>query len=226
VEDDRLLSDYVRLALKEDGHAVDVASDGEEGQTLAMVHDYDVIILDHMLPKRSGIEILRYLREHGKGTPVLMLTAKSEEEDIVQALDTGADDHLAKPFVVGELRARVRALGRRRAGGQPTDQVTFGDLNLNRLKRTVTRIGTPLALTPKEFTLLEYFLLHPDQVITRSELLEKVWDLQFDPGSNVVDVHVARLRAKLERAGAQVQLATVRGSGFMLADPESGATGS
>jgi two-component system, OmpR family, response regulator len=218
VEDDKLLSDYVRLALREDGHAVDVAASGDEGQTLAMVHDYDVIILDHMLPGRTGPEILRYLREHGKPTPVLMLTARAEEDDIVAALDLGADDYLPKPFAVGELKARVRALGRRRSGVK-SEQVSVGDLTLNRLKRTVTRGDSPVMLTPKEFSLLEYFLLHPDQVVTRSDLLEKVWDLQFDPGSNVVDVHVARLRSKLQRAGTAVTLETVRGTGFMLTHP-------
>jgi two-component system, OmpR family, response regulator len=219
VEDDKLLADYVRLALKEDGHAVDVSVTGDEGQTMAMVHDYDVVILDHMLPGRSGPEILRYLREHGKPTPVLMLTARAEEEDIVAALDLGADDYLAKPFAVGELRARVRAVGRRR-GAVKSEQVQVGDLQLDRLRRTVTRDGAPVALTPKEFALLEYFLLHPSQVVTRTELLEKVWDLQFDPGSNVVDVHVARLRAKLQRADSSVALETVRGSGFLLHDSD------
>lgn len=215
VEDDRMLADYVRLALKEDGHAVDLAASGEEGQTLAMVHEYDVIVLDHMLPGRTGPEILRYLRERGNATPVLMLTAMSDEDDIVTALDLGADDYLTKPFAVGELRARVRSLGRRR-GGPRTEQITVSDLVLNRLKRTIAKSGQTIALTPKEFTLLEYFLLHPNQVVTRTELLEKVWDLQFDPGSNVVDVHVTRLRGKLERAGTAVTLTTVRGSGFML----------
>jgi two-component system, OmpR family, response regulator len=215
VEDDRLLADYVRLALREDGHAVDVTHDGAEGQTLAMVHDYDVIVLDHGLPNRTGLDILRYMREHGKPTPVLMLTANSAEEDVVAALDTGADDYLVKPFVVSELRARVRAIGRRRSATR-TEHAQVGDLALNRLRRTVTRAGKALSLTPKEFALLEYFLLHPGEVVTRTELLEKVWDLQFDPGSNVVDVHVARLRGKLERSGSTVSVTTVRGSGFML----------
>jgi two-component system, OmpR family, response regulator len=219
VDDDRLLSDYIRLALREEGHAVDVAHAGGEGQTLAMVHDYDVVILDHGLPERTGLEILRYMRERGKATPVLMLTALTDEEDVIRGLDAGADDYLPKPFVIGELRARVRALGRRAGGGiaaRADNRVTAGDLTLDRLRRTVTVDQRALSMTPKEYALLEYFMLHRDQVVTRTDLLEKVWDLHFDPGSNVVDVHVSRLRGKLERAGSSVPITTVRGSGFML----------
>jgi DNA-binding response OmpR family regulator len=215
VEDDRLLADYVRLAMKEDGHAVDVAFDGEEAQTLAMVHDYDVIVLDHVLPGRSGVDLLRYIRERGRTTPVLMLTAMSEESDIVGALDGGADDYLVKPFAIGELRARVRALGRRRTGA-PAPRLIQGNVLLDRLTRTVECRGRTLSLTPKEFAVLEQLLLPPRRIVTRTELLEKVWDLHFDPGSNVVDVHVARLRQKLAAAGADVLLQTVRGSGFIL----------
>jgi two-component system, OmpR family, response regulator len=215
VEDDRLLADYVRLAMKEDGNAVDVAFDGEEAQTLAMVHDYDVIVLDHVLPGRSGVDLLRYIRERGRTTPVLMLTARSEEADIVAALDSGADDYLVKPFAIGELRARVRALGRRRTGA-PAPRLTQGNVSLDRLTRTVECRGRTLSLTPKEFAVLEQLLLPPRRIVTRTALLEKVWDLHFDPGSNVVDVHVARLRQKLAAAGADVLLQTVRGSGFIL----------
>jgi two-component system, OmpR family, response regulator len=218
VDDDRLLADYVRLALREDGHAVDVTHTGNEGQTLAMVHDYDLVILDQGLPGRSGLEILQYMRGRGSATPVLMLTAQAEEEDVIRGLDSGADDYLAKPFVIGELRARVRALGRR--GGtvaRAQNSVSAGNVAVDRLRRSVAVGGKKLSLTPKEFTLFEYFALHPDQVVTRTELLEKVWDLHFDPGSNVVDVHVGRLRGKLQGAGASVSLSTVRGSGFILA---------
>jgi two-component system, OmpR family, response regulator len=215
IEDDRLLADYVRLALREDGHAVDVIHTGGEGQTLAMVHDYDVIILDQGLPGRSGLEILTYMREHGRATPVLMLTAQAEEEDVIRGLDAGADDYLAKPFVVGELRARIRALVRR-GGATRSEQVEFEDLKLDRLTRRILLNARSLSLTPKEYALLEYFLLRAAQVVTRTELLEKVWDLHFDPGSNVVDVHVARLRGKLRKAGSRASVETVRGSGFML----------
>jgi DNA-binding response OmpR family regulator len=222
VEDDRLLADYVRLAMKEDGHAVDVAFDGEEAQTLAMVHDYDVIVLDHVLPGRSGVDLLRYIRERGRTTPVLMLTARSEESDIVAALDSGADDYLVKPFAIGELRARVRALGRRRTGA-PAPRLIQGNVSLDRLTRTVECRGRTLSLTPKEFAVLEQLLLPPRRIVTRTELLEKVWDLHFDPGSNVVDVHVARLRQKLAAAGADVLLQTVRGSGFIMSAERAAA---
>jgi two-component system, OmpR family, response regulator len=217
VEDDRLLADYIRLAMKEDGHAVDVAYTGDEGQTLSVVHDYDVIVLDHALPGRTGLEIVQYVRQQGNSTPILMLTARSEERDIVEALDSGADDYLAKPFVIGELRARIRALGRRRPGTS-TSTVSVGGLTLDRLTRTVSADGQPLSLTPKEFSLLEHFMLQPRRIVTRTELLEKVWDLHFDPGSNVVDVHVARLRQKLDTVPSQLVLRTVRGSGFILSE--------
>lgn len=218
VEDDPLLAEFVRLAMKEDGHAADIATTGGKGQTLAMVNDYDVIVLDYLLPECTGLEVLKHMRQRGKGTPVLMLTAKSEEKDIVQALDSGADDYLAKPFTVGELRARVRALGRRRGGSAPASALTLGNLTLDRLTRTVDCGGRAVNLTPKEFALLEQLLLSARKIVTRTDLLEKVWDLHFDPGSNVVDVHVTRLRQKLGKVDSGVQIQTVRGSGFILSE--------
>jgi two-component system, OmpR family, response regulator len=215
VDDDRLLADYLRLALKEDGHAVDVANTGEEGETLAMVNDYDAIILDYVLPGASGMDVIRSIRHQGSTTPVLMLTARDDQEDVVEGLDAGADDYLVKPFEIAVLRARMRALARR-GGATRTENVAVGDLSLDRLKRRVLIDSEPLILTPKEYALLEYLLLHAGQIVTRTELLEKVWDLQFDPASNVVDVHVSRLRDKLQKAGSTVSLLTVRGSGFML----------
>jgi two-component system, OmpR family, response regulator len=215
VDDDRLLADYLRLALKEDGHAVDVANTGEEGEFLAMVNDYDTIILDNMLPGSSGLDVVRQLRTNGRSTPVLMLTAKDAQEDVVEGLDAGVDDYLVKPFDVPVLRARIRALARR-GGARRTEQVSVGDLSLDRLKRRVLIDNDPVPLTPKEYALLEYLLLHAGQVVTRTELLEKVWDLHFDPASNVVDVHVSRLREKLQNSGSTATLLTVRGSGFML----------
>jgi len=217
VEDDRLVADYVRLALKEDGHVVDAVHDGEEGQTTAMVNDYDVIVLDVDLPKRSGLDVLRYVRQRGKTTPVLMLTAHHEQEEIVRALDGGADDYLAKPFQIGELRARIRALGRRPGKAHDSD-VMIGQLTLERSRRRVTCQGKAIPLTPKEFALAEYFMMHARTLVTRTELLERVWEMNFDPGSNVVDVQVARLRGKLRVAGTGVALNTVRGSGFILED--------
>ena len=215
IEDDKLLAEYVRLAMKEDGHAVDVALSGDQGQMLAMVHDYDVVILDHFLPERTGLEVLRHMRQRGKATPVLMLTAKTDHEDIVEALDSGADDYLGKPFEIGELRARVRSLGRRR-GAVTTSALALGTLTLDRLTRSVESQGRALSLTPREFSLLEQLMLAVPRVVIRTDLLEKVWDLQFDPGSNVVDVHVSRLRQKLEAARCGVKVRTVRGAGFVL----------
>lgn len=219
VEDDKQLAEFVRLAMKEDGHAADVAHDGKKGQELAMVYDYDVIVLDNMLPGRDGLEVLRYMRQRGRTTAVLMLTAMSDESDIIEALDSGADDYLAKPFTIGELRARVRALGRRRAGPS-VSTLSLGNLNLDRLTRTVECGGQEVKLTPREFSLLELLLLNARRIVTRTDLLEKVWDLHFDPRSNVVDVHVARLRQKLGEVDSGVWIQTVRGSGFILSVSE------
>jgi DNA-binding response OmpR family regulator len=216
VDDDTLIADFVRLALKEDGHSVDVAHTGAEGRTLALVHDYDVVVMDYVLPDGSGVDVVRDIRARGRATPVLMLTGRTGKDDVIRGLDAGADDYLVKPFVVGELLARIRALGRRAGAARADDARAFGGVAVDRLRRTITADGRKLSLTPKEYTLLEYFLLNPDRVVTRSELLEKVWEMQFDPGSNVIDVHVARLRSKLQRAAPGVSLATVRGAGFIL----------
>jgi two-component system, OmpR family, response regulator len=215
IDDDKLLADYIRLALQEDGHAVDVAHTAAEGRTNALVFSHDAIVLDFNLPDGSGLEVVEAIRGKGRSTPILMLTARDDKEDVIRCLDAGADDYLSKPFVIGELRARVRALVRR-GGAVRNEQVTFGDLSLDRLQRRITREARELPLTPKEYSLLEFFLLNTGRVVTRTELLEKVWDMHFDPGSNVVDVHVARLRGKLQRASSQVSISTVRGSGFML----------
>lgn len=218
VDDDNLLAEFIRLALKEHGHAVDVARTGAEGRTCAMVYDYDAVILDYMLPDQTGVEVVRELRAKGRATPVLMLTSRGDQEDVVRGLDAGADDYLVKPFEVAVLLARLRALVRRGGARQGSEgALRFGDLEMDRLRRRITARGKALSLTPKEFSLLEHFLLNPDRVVTRTELLEKVWEMHFDPGSNVVDVHVARLRSKLQKAGAGVTLATLRGTGYMLA---------
>jgi two-component system OmpR family response regulator len=161
------------------------------------------------------------LRREGRGTPILMLTARDATEDIVRGLDVGADDYLTKPFKFDELLARVRALVRR-GGARRTELLAFGPIELNRLKHKVLVRGEPLDLSPKEFHLLEHFLLHPDEVVRRTELLEKVWDMHFDPESNVVDVHVGNLRRKLRKAAAMELIHTVRGVGFRLALPEEG----
>jgi DNA-binding response OmpR family regulator len=221
VEDDRKVAGFIEQGLREEGYAVDVAPDGEEATMMAHVYDYDVIILDVMMPKKSGLQVASELRREGRGTPILMLTARDATEDIVRGLDVGADDYLTKPFKFDELLARVRALVRR-GGARRTELLAFGPIELNRLKHKVLVRGEPLDLSPKEFHLLEHFLLHPDEVVRRTELLEKVWDMHFDPESNVVDVHVGNLRRKLRKAAAMELIHTVRGVGFRLALPEEG----
>jgi DNA-binding response OmpR family regulator len=216
VEDDRMLSALVRRALIEEGHTVDVAADGEQAEALAFVNDYDAIVLDLMLPGKSGLQVLQELRREGRATPTLILTGRRDKQDVVRGLDLGADDYLTKPFDLDELKARVRAL-LRRGGHRADDPVMLAGIVLDRRRRQATVDGQMLRMTRKEFALLERLMLNADDVVTRSELLEKVWEFQFDPGSNLVDVHVARLRAKLREANARVRLDTVRGIGFTLA---------
>ncbi len=219
VEDDRKVAGFIVQGLREEGYAVDVAPDGEEGTTLAHVYDYDLVVLDVMLPKKNGLQVATELRREGRKTPILMLTARDTTEDVVRGLDAGADDYLPKPFKFDELLARVRALIRR-GGASRTELLSYGPVELDRLKHKVKVKGKKLELTPKEFQLLEHFLLRPEEVIRRTELLEKVWDLHFDPESNVVDVHVGNLRRKLQEAAELDLLHTVRGVGFRLVSPD------
>ena len=216
VEDDRKVARFVRQGLEEEGHAVDVAADGEEGGQLAHVNPYDVIVLDVQLPGRNGLVLASELRREGSTVPILMLTARDATDDVVRGLDAGADDYLTKPFAFDELLARVRALGRRGGAAVAAAAVRFADVEMDRLAHRASRAGAALELTPHEFRLLEYFLLRPDSVVTRTELLEKVWDMSFDPGTNVVDVHVSNLRRKLEEGGRARLIHTVRGVGFAL----------
>jgi two-component system copper resistance phosphate regulon response regulator CusR len=220
VEDDRKVAGFIEQGLREEGYAVDVAPDGEEGAMLAHVYDYDVIVLDVMMPKKTGLQVAAELRREGRGTPILMLTARDATEDVVRGLDSGADDYLTKPFKFDELLARVRALVRR-GGSTRTELLAFGTIEMDRLKHKVRVKGRPLDLSPKEFHLLEHFLLHPEEVVRRTELLEKVWDMHFDPESNVVDVHVGNLRRKLKLAAEADLIHTVRGVGFCLRQPDA-----
>lgn len=196
---------------------MDHALTGNDAQTLAFVNEYDAIVLDLALPDRHGLSVLQALRNDGRTTPVIVLTGTNDSATTVRALDTGADDYLTKPIVIEEFRARMRALVRR-GGAKRTEQLACGNVVVNRLTREVVVGGKPASLTAKEFQLLEHFLLHKGQVVTRSELLEKVWDMHFDPGSNVVDVHVTRLRKKLEGAGADMKITAKRGMGFVVQD--------
>jgi DNA-binding response OmpR family regulator len=214
VEDDRKVASFLEKGLREEGYGVDVAHDGTDGSLKASVYDYDLAILDVMLPGKSGYEIVRDLRKGSKSVPVLLLTARDSKEDIVRGLDAGADDYLTKPFSFEELLARVRAL-LRRGGSAREERLLYADVELDRLKHVARRRGDELDLTPKEYQLLEYFLLRPEEVIRRTELLEKVWDLSFDPMSNVVDVHVGNLRKKL-RARGDALIHTIRGVGYIL----------
>jgi two-component system, OmpR family, copper resistance phosphate regulon response regulator CusR len=215
VEDDRKVAGFVEQGLKEEGYVVDLARDGEEATMLAHVNDYDVMLLDVMLPKKNGFQIATELRREGRNTPILMLTSRDAAEDIVRGLDAGADDYLSKPFRFDELLARIRALYRR-GGAERLDVLRYGPIMLDRLRHVAAVNDQVLDLTPKEFQLLEYFLLHPEEVVRRTALLEKVWDMHFDPESNVVDVHVGNLRRKLTSAAGEPLLATVRGVGFSL----------
>jgi DNA-binding response OmpR family regulator len=217
-EDDRKVAGFIEQGLREEGYAVDVAPDGEEATMLAHVYDYDVIVLDVMMPKKNGLQVAAELRREGRATPILMLTARDATEDVVRGLDVGADDYLAKPFKFEELLARVRALVRR-GGSTRTELMSYGPIELDRLKHKVRVNGVVLNLSPKEFHLLEHFLLKPEQVVRRTELLEKVWDMHFDPESNVVDVHVGNLRRKLKSAAGVDLIHTVRGVGFSLRMP-------
>jgi DNA-binding response OmpR family regulator len=215
VEDDRKVASFVEKGLREDGYSVDVAHDGTEGSVMAHVHDYDLLILDVMLPGKTGYDILNELRREQSSVPVLLLTARDANEDVVRGLDAGADDYLTKPFSFEVLLARVRALVRR-GGAKRLERLRYDDVELDRLQHTAHRGGRDLRLTAKEFQLLEYFLLHPEEVVRRTHLLEKVWDLHFDPMSNVVDVHVAKLRRKLKAGGENALIHTMRGVGYIL----------
>jgi DNA-binding response OmpR family regulator len=215
VEDDAKLATYLQQALREDGYAVDVARTGTEGSLLARTEPYDVLVLDVLLPGKSGFQIVSDVREAGVSTPVVMLTARDDTASVVQSLDLGADDYVTKPFKFEELLARVRALARR-GGATRLETLRYADVELDRLQHRARRGGRVLGLTAKEFQLLEHFLLHPEDVVRRTELLERVWELQLDPDSNAVDVHVGNLRRKLLLAGGPPLIHTVRGVGFTL----------
>ncbi len=215
VEDDRKVAGFIEQGLLEEGYVVDVAPDGEEATMLAHVYEYDVILLDVILPKKNGFQVAMELRREGRKTPILMLTSRDAVEDVVRGLDAGADDYLSKPFRFEELLARLRALSRR-GGAERLEILRFGDIALDRLRHVATVGDQHLDLTAKEFQLLEYFLLHTEEVVRRTALLEKVWDMHFDPESNVVDVHVGNLRRKLARCTTEQRIETVRGVGFCL----------
>ncbi|MEE2845326.1 MAG: response regulator transcription factor [Gemmatimonadota bacterium] len=220
VEDEKKVARFLEKGLREEGYSVDVSHDGTDGLLKAHVHDYDLLVLDVMLPGKSGLEVVRELRARESSVPVLLLTARGDQDDIVLGLDAGADDYLTKPFGFDELLARVRALLRRGGSARP-DRLIYDDLELDRVIHKAHRGGDRLDLTPKEFQLLEFLMLNAERVVRRTELLEKVWDLQFDPMSNVIDVHVGHLRRKLRESGDDPLVHTVRGVGYIFQKGEA-----
>jgi two-component system copper resistance phosphate regulon response regulator CusR len=221
VEDETRVAGFIAKGLREQAYAVDIASDGEQALYQAAVNQYDVVILDVMLPVKDGHTVCRELRASGYRTPILMLTARGAVDDRVEGLDSGADDYLAKPFDFKELLARLRALLRRPAGLRP-QLARVADLTLNTASHAVTRAGKPVNLTAKEYALIEFLVLNQDRVVGREQIGQHVWDENFDPLSNVIDVYIKRLRAKLDTGIGRRLIHTRRGEGYILsADPEA-----
>jgi DNA-binding response OmpR family regulator len=217
VDDDHAILNLMKRVLSDEAYAIDLASTGEEARTLALVHEYDGIVLDLNLGDRHGFEILQELRRAGRRTPIMLYSGNGDSATIVRGLDAGADDFIVKPVSNDELRARVRTLVRRGSSSRIGEQVTVGNLILNRLTRRITCKAKDLEITATEMRLLEHLMLHAGETVTRSQLHDNIWDMHFDPSSNVIDAHVARLRKKLEAAGATAEIATRRGIGFVLA---------
>jgi heavy metal response regulator len=218
VEDDKGIARFVKKGLLENSFSVDVAFDGEDGLFLATHRSYELIILDIMLPKMDGIEILKRVRGMKIQTPVIFLTVRDSESDIVQGLNLGADDYITKPFSFNELLARIRALLRREKSSGFSPKLQVADLILELDKHRVLRGNTRIELTPKEYALLELFMRHPGQIITRTMISERVWDYHFDSGTNVIDVHVSHLRNKIDKDFEPKLLHTVKGVGYVLED--------
>ncbi len=216
IEDDREAAEYLQKALSEAGHIAHAVSEGETGFAMADSNEYDVLIVDRMLPRRDGLSVIAGLRSHGNNTPVLILSALGEVDDRVTGLRAGGDDYLTKPFAFSELLARIEVLNRRAVTKEVETVYRAGDLELDRLSHSVRRAGKEITLQPREFRLLEYLMRHAGQVVTRTMLLENVWDYHFDPQTNVIDVHVSRLRGKIEKGFESPVLHTVRGAGYML----------
>ena len=220
IEDDREAAGYMVKGLKESGHVVDHAGDGEDGLAMAEGGDYDVLVVDRMLPKLDGLALVERLRGQGAGVPILFLSALGEVGDRVKGLKSGGDDYLVKPYAFSELLARIEALARRRNPAEAETRLVVDDLEMDLITRRVTRAGTEIALQPKEFLLLEYLLRHAGQSVTRTMLLENVWEYHFDPQTNVIDVHISRLRAKIDKGFARPLLHTIRGAGYSIREPD------
>lgn len=219
VEDDTEVSSYIQKGLKEAGYAADCMADGKEGLFLATTESYDVLIMDRMLPEIDGLTIIKTLRGAGNQVPVLILSALGDIDDRVEGLRSGGDDYLVKPFAFAELLARVEILGRRSQGGSIQEtHLKAGDLDMDLLARRVSRGTKVIELQSREFRLLEYLLRHRGQVVTRTMLLENVWDYHFDPQTNVIDVHISRLRSKIDEGFSRSLIRTVRGAGYIIED--------
>ena len=216
IEDDRDTACFVSERLQANGHAVDQSGNGHTGLALAGRNSYDLLVVDRMLPGVDGLSIVRTVRAAGIKAPVLILTTLAGVDDRVEGLEAGADDYLVKPFAIAELLARVNALGRRPPLVEWESVLRIADLELDRLKRVVRRAGTAIELQPQEFKLLEYLMLHAEQIVTRAMLLENVWGFNFDPRTSVVETHISRLRSKIDRNFALEMIHTVRGSGYRL----------
>ena len=216
IEDDPRVAAFVAKSLREDGHLVDHCVDGAAGLAQASAERYDAIVLDRMLPRLDGLAVLEAIRGTGDTTPVLILSALGDTEERVHGLRAGSDDYLAKPFSVAELLARVEALGRRQATGDAASRIRSGDLTIDLAARLVKIRDARVELTEREFRILEYLARNEGRVVTRSMLLEHVWDYSFDPQTNIIDQHVSRLRQKLDRAGAGALIETVRGAGYSI----------
>jgi len=219
VEDDRHAADYLAKALKEKGHVVDQVGDGIEGLSRAGTESYDALIVDRMLPALDGLTMIETLRKAGKDMPVLIVSALGDVDERVRGLRGGGDDYLVKPYAFSELYARLEGIVRRRTGTAAVEtKLRIGDLELDRLSRRVTRAGKEIPLQAREFMLLEFLMGHAGQVVTRTMLLESVWDYHFDPQTNVIDVHISRLRRKIDRDFDRPLIHTVRGAGYVLRD--------
>ncbi len=218
IEDDKKIAAFVRKGLEAQGFVVDVSRSGDEGYTLATSRPYDALVLDIMLPGRDGLSILRNIRERKIPLPVILLTARAELNERLEGLNLGADDYLTKPFFMEELIARLHAVTRR-ASGTPQSILAVGDLTMNLLTREVTRGGTPIELAPREFNLLEHLMRSPGRVLTRVQICEQVWDYHFDPGTNLVEVYIQRLRKKVDAGAAVKLIETIRGVGYRIKPP-------
>lgn len=218
VEDEKKMASFIERGLKEEGYAVDTASDGELGWEYASTNDYDVIILDWMLPKMNGLALCSKIRQAGYRTPVLMLTARDGVEDKIKGLDQGADDYLTKPFAFDELLARIRALLRRPRELQEEAILKSGNLTVDLIGRCVTAGSEEISLSQKEFALLEFLMRHKGEVVSRAQIAEHVWDIHFDPMSNTIDVYINFLRKKIDGGRQKSRIETVRGAGYRLLD--------